>query len=537
MLSVPSLLAVLVLAVLPARATTYTDAIGDSDGAAETDISSVVVTNDANNLTFAINLNTSATISQYPNYLIGIQVVGGPIGQTNINNLSSGVTAGNPWGKTVGISSGENFFIGVYPNGPSWSGGAQVFQYTNNQAGGWSSQIGNTIPIAETASGTPSITFSVPLSALGLSAGNSFNFDVWSTYGAPGGQGAYDALDNPNYPLGYPWDGAIYDSATAPGSVLANYTVMAASGYQVWITFQVDMTNAIIMGAFNPPPGGIDNVSAQGSFNEWSTSQPMGVSLTNVPGTSVYSATFTTNNLTLGNVFQYKYVIDGQEGGGNWEGNVGPGGNRSFTLSVTNQVLPLVYWDNITTLVTNAVTFQVDMTVETALGIFNPGNGDSVGVAGDWNWDGTSSQQLTETGDTHVYTGTVDIANTPGQVINYKYVIDGGIFSSLPNSGWENPNVGPGGISDRQFVFPNEATNLPMDSFNNLTDLGPLYISGSGAQTIVSWPYGTNAGNTIRLQSSTTMLSGWAEVPNTQGQSSVTNNPSTGTMFFRLIWP
>jgi len=76
-----------------------------------------------------------------------------------------------------------------------------------------------------------------------------------------------------------------------------------------------------------------------------------------------------------------------------------------------------------------------------------------------------------------------------------------------------------------------------MDSFNNLTDLGPLYISGSGAQTIVSWPYGTNAGNTIRLQSSTTMLSGWAEVPNTQGQSSVTNNPSTGTMFFRLIWP
>ena len=97
------------------------------------------------------------------------------------------------------------------------------------------------------------------------------------------------------------------------------------------ITFQVDMQIAAIQGAFSP---GSDYVDAFGSFNNWSTT---GVLLTNVPGTTNYTGTFTTTSLTTNTVVNYKYAIDGN--GGTWEGNVGPGGaqNRSVTITNTTQ--------------------------------------------------------------------------------------------------------------------------------------------------------------------------------------------------------
>src|SRR6516225_2604375 len=45
-----------------ASADVYTDATGDNYGGAEVDISNVVVTNDATNINFQINLNTAANI-------------------------------------------------------------------------------------------------------------------------------------------------------------------------------------------------------------------------------------------------------------------------------------------------------------------------------------------------------------------------------------------------------------------------------------------------------------------------------------------
>jgi hypothetical protein len=144
-------------------------------------------------------------------------------GQTAINTTygTGNPAAGNPYGSDVGISSGENYFIGSYLDGSSYSGGAQLYSY--NSATGWS-QVGATAPITEIYTGTPSTSFAFPLSALGLSAGSQFKFDVWTTYS--GGQGAYDALDNNGEGPGpAPYSGGSYDSATVPGSVLATYTV------------------------------------------------------------------------------------------------------------------------------------------------------------------------------------------------------------------------------------------------------------------------------------------------------------------------
>ncbi len=189
--------------VRAAAATTYTDAPNDVDGpnvnaGPEVDIYSVAVTNDASTVTFQVNLNPSANIATnyYANYEFGIQVGGGVGGQTLINNTygTGTTTAGNPYGSQVGISTGENFFIGTYLAGPSYSGGAQLYQFSSTA--GWN-QVDATATINQVNTGTPSLSFSFTQADLGLSAGSTFTFDVWTTYS--GGQGAYDALDNPLY--------------------------------------------------------------------------------------------------------------------------------------------------------------------------------------------------------------------------------------------------------------------------------------------------------------------------------------------------
>jgi hypothetical protein len=218
-----------------ASAAMYTDALSDNYGGPEVDISSVVVTNDATNLYMTINLNPAANIgptaNYFANYEVGFQMNGGVGGQTAINGTfgSGNPAAGNPYGNSVGISTGENYFIGSFLAGPSYSGGAQLYSYSSTA--GWS-QVGPTALATEVYTGTPSTSFAFPLSALGLSVGSSFNFDVWTTFGSP--QGAYDALDNttgtPNYPyFTAPYSGGSYDSATAPGSTFAAtvYTVTA----------------------------------------------------------------------------------------------------------------------------------------------------------------------------------------------------------------------------------------------------------------------------------------------------------------------
>jgi hypothetical protein len=294
--------------------------------------------------------------------------------------------------------------------------------------------------------------------------------------------------------------------------------------YTVQVTFQVNMQVAIQQGKFTM---GSDYVDVFGGFNNWSQT---GILLTNVPGTSNYLAVLMTTALSTNTDYTYKYAIDGNSG--TWEGNVGPTNdlaNRHFTLTNTVQTLPLVYWNNINSAnYSFAVGFQVNMITEDALGVFTPGT-DTVFVNGDWSsWSGFDAQ-LTQVGSSDLYTGAVVVALSPGTTVNYKYTIDGGLI-------WENNGVGPNGAQNHQFLL-NTATNLPADYFNNYSNLGPVTISGPVGQTILSWASGTNANNHIRLQTTGNLSSSWTDVPNTQGQSSITNNFGAGPAFFRITGP
>lgn len=226
---------------------TYNNVLGNNFGPPEVDIASVVVSNDANNLNFQINLNPNANITTsgdyYPNYDVGIQVGNGANGQTLINGNYGTTTAnGNPYGNDVGISTGENFFVGTYLAGPGYSGGAQLYSF--DSVAGWT-QLGATAAVNEVTAGTPSLAFSLPLSAFGFTTGSQFKFDVWATYGVPGGQSAYDALDNSTNLQAisgyFPYSNGAgtptpYDSATAPGSTFNTtiYTVTTPTQNGTW---------------------------------------------------------------------------------------------------------------------------------------------------------------------------------------------------------------------------------------------------------------------------------------------------------------
>jgi autotransporter-associated beta strand protein len=143
---------------------------------------------------------------------------------------SSPSAVSNYYGKAVGISTGENYFINGFNNkvtAPSTTGGNEVYNYAS---GGWSqvAGVGQSNYVATTTTiTTTSITYGIPLSDLGLSVGNTFTFDAYTSYGGL----PYDALDNSAFaPTGYnPYSGAstYYDSATEPGSALSTYTVAA----------------------------------------------------------------------------------------------------------------------------------------------------------------------------------------------------------------------------------------------------------------------------------------------------------------------
>jgi hypothetical protein len=261
----------LLLTALPTRAGTYTDTLGDNWGPAEVDLGSAVVSDDMQNLTFHLNLNPAAdlTANYFPNYEVGIQVRKGAGGQSAINRTfgTSDPTAGNPYGTPVGISTGMNYFIGAFPDGPTYSGGAQLYHYAPSD--GWT-QVGSTAPITEVPNGNPSVEFSFPLSDVGLCPGMDFQFDVWSTF--RGDNSAYDSLANPQKTfsgtdlLPYESNGnaaAPYDSAAA-GRSLLDYRVSGKTPGDANRDGKIDFSDLLIL-AQNYDK--IDVNNAQGDFN------------------------------------------------------------------------------------------------------------------------------------------------------------------------------------------------------------------------------------------------------------------------------
>src|SRR3974390_924226 len=112
------------------------------------------------------------------------------------------------------------------------------------------------------------------------------------------------------------------------------------------------------------------------------------------------------------------------------------------------------------------VTFQVDMSVQTTLGKFNPTT-DTVVVAGDAinSWNTSASPLTSSVENSKIWTGTFDLSAAAGTTVQYKYVMNtvGGLV-------WEG-NVGSGGgTANRTFSMPAADQTLPAVYFDNATN-------------------------------------------------------------------
>ena len=188
------------------------------------------------------------------------------------------------------------------------------------------------------------------------------------------------------------------------------------------VTFSVDMAVRIGSGSFNPDTMGVD---VRGGFNGWGQT-----ALTRAGTTSVYAATISVTGAEAAAV-EYKFFYN--NGADVWENDP----NRSFNLGPagTPQVLSTVYFNNqgpVGAVVTNDVTFSVDMAVRIGSGAFNP---DTMGVDVRGDFNGWGQTALTRAGTSSVYAATISVATNEGASVGYKFFYNSGADN------WENdPN-------------------------------------------------------------------------------------------------
>jgi hypothetical protein len=259
-----------ILGSISAQAIIYTDAIDEAPD--EFDITQVEVTNDATNLYFMITLATVGLASdEWARFGFGI------------DSVTNGATTADAWNDKIIMSSGMDFWGGGWTVQGTNSSGLNVYDAS---LGGWpeweNGGDGSTWVYywgPEFSSNT--ISFGVSLATLGLSAGDSFDFDVYTFWndGYPS-----DALG-----LSGPILWEQYDS----GTNVVTYTVEAVGpvyeygdpatafisldGTDVVIDFLAESNVAYYVQSVTNLPGGWSNISSlivgDGTTN--STSYPV----------------------------------------------------------------------------------------------------------------------------------------------------------------------------------------------------------------------------------------------------------------------
>ena len=309
-------------------------------------------------------------------------------------------------------------------------------------------------------------------------------------------------------------DGVQNRSVTLTGEAqtipVVNYNNETAPPANVPVTFVVNMDIQDQAGNFDPA---LHTVEVRGGFNGWTGGFTLAKSSTNE---NVYAGTTDVFGAP-GATFEYKFVID-QAGTAVWEGNVGPGGfgNRRLVLEQGQQVLPTVYFDNVTTPPAGdiPVTFSVDMSVQAALGAFNPDT-DIVNVTGQFNNWNTTALELQRVGTSLVYTNTTTVRAAAGANIPYKFLINGGT--------WEAG-------SDRILTVQLPSTTLEKAYFSNVTGLGNITIVKEAEEIRLSWTPSAS----VELQSAPAVTGPWTTVADTQGVDAITLPIGAGNRFFRL---
>jgi len=169
---------------------TYNDAVNDIDGSLATgngtlDLVKMEVSHTATDVMFKLTVNGNIGSTDWGKFMIGIA-----------NNKGYGTSSSDGWARPITMSAngGMTNWLGGWVDG---GGGAEN---RSNQIG-WgltgATYNGNFGSYSLSAGAQSTITYSVSIASLGMSIGDTFSFDAYSS-GGGSGDTAIDALANPN---------------------------------------------------------------------------------------------------------------------------------------------------------------------------------------------------------------------------------------------------------------------------------------------------------------------------------------------------
>jgi len=242
-------------------------------------------------------------------------------------------------------------------------------------------------------------------------------------------------------------------NATARFGLLAVLVLLASPAWaqeEYDITFQVDMNDAITNCALDPESDQV--VSVAGELNDWTTGADL---LEDGDGDGIYGGTFTVTDDQFGDdgVLQYKFWGTDPVG---WEDDP----NRVWDPATDPTTIEPVSFnrtfDDLCTTETETyeLIFQVDMSVATLQGQFDPET-DVVTVAGTFNgWNASADTLVQDIFNPDVYIGLVESEVIVPSEQLYKFLI--GEPEDAAPDGWES-------IDDRPFMITGDETDSDED--------------------------------------------------------------------------
>ena len=148
------------------------------------DILGMEVSHTATDVIFSMTVNGNVNNTDWGKFMVGIATGNGP-----------STTSGNGWGRPINMDApngGMNIWLGSWVDG---GGGAEFRTFDGNWNLSGATYNGN-FPGSYSFSGN-TITWTLSMAAMGVGMGDTFYFDAYSS-GGGGGDGAIDALANPN---------------------------------------------------------------------------------------------------------------------------------------------------------------------------------------------------------------------------------------------------------------------------------------------------------------------------------------------------
>ena len=193
-----------------AQSSAYNDATNDTVLAAPNqDIASLEISNNATDVVMTLSMLVNNP--GWGNYMVGIKTPA----------VASSTT--NPWGRPITFTSTPiNYWIGTWTDG---GGGSQLWAYNGSS---WSNT--GALGSFTFSSTTNKAVMTFSLSSMGLTVGDIFNFEVFSS-GSGGGDAAIDSLNDPNVTTS-DWGGTYNSTLSSSYEVVpepSTYALLALS--------------------------------------------------------------------------------------------------------------------------------------------------------------------------------------------------------------------------------------------------------------------------------------------------------------------